>query len=70
MDLQRGVPSPTMKSLRWNPPMFPQRAIPVMGSGWSGLRSQRAVRRVTTYSSIANTLVTSGPEDPQSQMYL
>jgi hypothetical protein len=70
MDRQSGVPSPTMKSLRWNPPMFPQRAIPVMGSGWSGLRSQRAVRRVTTYSSIANTLVTSGPEDPQSQMYL
>jgi hypothetical protein len=64
MDLQRGVPSPTMKSLRWNPPMFPQRAIPVMGSGWSGLRSQRAVRRVTTYSSIANTLVNQPLQDP------
>jgi mannose-1-phosphate guanylyltransferase len=54
MDLQRGVPRVTMKSLRWNPPMFPQRALPVMGSGWSGLRTQRAVERVTTYSSIAN----------------
>ena len=57
MDLQRGVPKPTMKSLRWNAPMFPQRALPVLGSGWSGLRTQRAVERVTTYSSIANTLV-------------
>jgi mannose-1-phosphate guanylyltransferase len=64
MDLQRGVPRPTMKSLRWNPPMFPQRAIPVMGSGWSGLRTQRAVERVTTYSSIANTLVHQPPLDP------
>ena len=64
MDLRRGVPSPTMKSLRWNPPMFPQRAIPVMGSGWSGLRSQRAVGRVTTYSTIANTLVNQPLQDP------
>jgi len=63
MDLQRGVPSPTMKSLRWNPPMFPQRAIPVIGSGWSGLRSQRAVGRVTSYSSIANTLVNQSLQD-------
>jgi hypothetical protein len=61
--LQRGVPGPSMKSLRWNPPMFPQRAIPVMGSGWSGLRSQRAVGRVTTYSSIANTLVNQPLQD-------
>ena len=64
MDLQRGVPRPAMKSLRWNPPMFPQRAIPVMGSGWSGLRSQRAVERVTTYSSIADTLVNRPLQDP------
>jgi mannose-1-phosphate guanylyltransferase len=64
MDLQRGVPRPAMKSLRWNPPMFPQRAIPVMGSGWSGLRSQRAVERVTTYSSIADTLVNRPLQGP------
>jgi mannose-1-phosphate guanylyltransferase len=57
MDLQRVVPKLTMKSLRWSPPMFPQRALPVFGSGWSGLRTQRAVERVATYSSIANTLV-------------
>ena len=44
--------------------MFPQRAIPVMGSGWSGLRTQRAVERVTTYSSIANTLVHQPLLDP------
>jgi hypothetical protein len=62
MDLERGVPRLAMKSLRWNPPMFPQRAIPVMGSGWSGLRSQRAVGRVTTYSSIATTLVNQPPQ--------
>jgi hypothetical protein len=57
MDLQRAVPKLTMKSLRWCPPMFPQRALPVFGSGWSGLRTQRAVERVATYSSIANTLM-------------
>jgi mannose-1-phosphate guanylyltransferase len=64
MDLQRGVPRPTMKSLRWNPPMFPQRAIPVMGSGWSGLRTQRAVERVTNYFSIANTFVNQPLQNP------
>jgi hypothetical protein len=63
MNLQRGVPRPTMKSPRWNPPMFPQRAIPVMGSGWSGLRTQRAVGRVTTYSAIANTLAIQPLQD-------
>ena len=63
MDLQRGVPSSTMKSLRWNAPTFPQRAIPVVGSGWSGLRTQRAVGRVATYS-FANTLVNQWPQDP------
>jgi mannose-1-phosphate guanylyltransferase len=63
MNLQRGVPRPTMKSPRWNPPMFPQRAIPVVGSGWSGLRTQRAVGRVTTYSAIANTLAIQPLQD-------
>jgi hypothetical protein len=63
MNLQRGVPRPTMKSPRWNPPMFPQRAIPVVGCGWSGLRTQRAVGRVTTYSSIANTLAIQPLQD-------
>jgi mannose-1-phosphate guanylyltransferase len=64
MDLQRGIPGPTMKSLRWNPPLFPQRAIPVIGSGWSGLRTQRAVGRMATYFSIANTLVNRPPQNP------
>jgi mannose-1-phosphate guanylyltransferase len=63
VDLHRAVPKPTMKFLRWNPPMFPQRALPVFGSGWSGLRTQRAVERMTTYSSIANTLVSQPLQD-------
>jgi mannose-1-phosphate guanylyltransferase len=66
MDLQRGVPIPTMKTLRWNPPMFPQRAIPVIGSGWSGLRTQRAVGQVTDYSTITNTLVNQPLQDTSS----
>ena len=57
MDLQRAVPKLTMKSLRWSAPMFPQRALPVFGSGWSGLRTQRAVERMATYSWITTTLV-------------
>jgi hypothetical protein len=64
MDLERGVPRPAMKSLRWNPPMFPQRAIPVVGSGWSGLRTPRAVGRLAAYSSVANTLVNQPFQDP------
>jgi hypothetical protein len=64
VDLRRGVPKPITRSLRWNPPMFPQRALPVMGSGWSGLRTQRAVERVTSYTSIANTLVNQPLQEP------
>ena len=64
MDLQRGVPGPTLRTLRWNPPMFPQRAFPVLGSGWSGLRTQHAVARVTTHLCMANSRVNQGLQEP------
>jgi mannose-1-phosphate guanylyltransferase len=49
--LQAGVPKHVLRSLRWNPPSFPQRAFCVRGCGWSSLKSARAVERVSTWIS-------------------
>jgi hypothetical protein len=49
--LNRGVPHAVLHSLRWHPPAFPQRAFGVRGSGWSGLKSPRAVMRVVDFLS-------------------
>ena len=45
LQLSRGVPNPTLTSLRWHAPAFAQQAVYVHGCGWSGLRSARAVAR-------------------------
>lgn len=45
-DLLRGVPGPVLRSLRWHPPSFAQRALCVRRAGWSGLKSPREVARV------------------------
>jgi mannose-1-phosphate guanylyltransferase len=42
-DLPRSVPP----SLRWSPPLFPQRALRVLRCGWKGLHTARAVSRVS-----------------------
>jgi hypothetical protein len=44
--LQRRMPGPVLKSLRWHPPAFPQRVFTVCDSGWSGLKSPHAVARI------------------------
>jgi mannose-1-phosphate guanylyltransferase len=36
--LQERMSRPILKSLRWSPPAFPQRAFAVCDSGWSGLK--------------------------------
>jgi mannose-1-phosphate guanylyltransferase len=51
MLLQAGVPKHVLRSLRWNPPSFPQRVFCVRGCGWSGLKSAQAVERISTWIS-------------------
>jgi hypothetical protein len=45
-DLQHRMPASVLKSLRWQPPGFPQQVFAVYESGWSGLKSQYAVARI------------------------
>ncbi len=47
--LQRGMPAPKLHFLRWQPPAFAQRAFRVFRSGWSGLKSPRAVDRIISF---------------------
>jgi mannose-1-phosphate guanylyltransferase len=56
MGLQAGVPKHVLRSLRWNPPSFPQRAFCVRGCGWSSLKSAQAVERVSTWISASSVL--------------
>jgi hypothetical protein len=53
MDLQRGVPSSVLRSLRWRAPTFAQRAFRVHRCGWSGLKSPQAVERLCSFLSNA-----------------
>jgi mannose-1-phosphate guanylyltransferase len=46
-DGYRGMPQSVLRSLRWWPPIFPQRAIRVYRCGWRGLRTARAVARIS-----------------------
>lgn len=63
MDLPRGIPKPVLKSLRWQPPSFPQRAFRVRGCGWSGLKSAHSVAKVSSY------LATAGSYESSSQTF-
>jgi mannose-1-phosphate guanylyltransferase len=46
-DMCRNVPRSVLRPLRWSPPMFPQRALPVFRCGWRGLHTARAVSRIS-----------------------
>lgn len=43
----RQVPRNLLRSLRWWPPLFPQRVFPVYRCGWKGLHTARAVARIS-----------------------
>jgi mannose-1-phosphate guanylyltransferase len=47
-DMCRDVPRSVLRSLRWSPPLFPQRALRVFRCGWRGLHTARAVSGVST----------------------
>jgi hypothetical protein len=46
-DMCRGIPRSVLPSLRWSPPLFPQRALRVFRCGWRGLHTARAVYRIS-----------------------
>jgi hypothetical protein len=48
--LNRRMPATALRALRWHPPTFAQRAVPVRGCGWSGLNSASAVARVSEFT--------------------
>ena len=57
------VPRSVLRSLRWSPPIFPQRALRVFRCGWRGLHTARAVSRVS--ASYAVTIDSTLQEPPQ-----
>jgi hypothetical protein len=56
-----------MRSLRWWPPMFPQRAFPVYRCGWKGLRTARAVARISAACFPAIGSILQRQMEPESQ---
>ncbi len=48
--LRTGVPGAVLRSLSWCAPAFSQRVIRVQHAGWSGLRSPRAVARISAFA--------------------
>lgn len=44
-----GLPKAILRSRLWYPPSLPQRALRVTACGWSGLRTARAVARMTSF---------------------
>jgi hypothetical protein len=49
MSVPKGVPRGILRSRHWYPPALPQRALRVRACGWSGLRTARAVARISTF---------------------
>jgi hypothetical protein len=49
----RGVPRIVLRSLRWQPPIFPPRAFRVYRCGWSGLRSAQAVTQISASARVS-----------------
>lgn len=47
-DRYREVPGILLRSLRWWPPTFPQRALRVHRCGWRGMHTARAVERISS----------------------
>jgi hypothetical protein len=46
-DMCRDIPRSVLQSLRWSPPLLPQRALRVLRCGWRGLHTARAVSRIS-----------------------
>jgi mannose-1-phosphate guanylyltransferase len=64
-NMYRDVPRWVLRSLKWWPPMFPQRALRVFRCGWRGLHTARAVTRVAASCPVTIDSVLQCP--PQSE---
>jgi hypothetical protein len=51
INIPSGLPKAILRSRLWYPPALPQRALRVTACGWSGLRTARAVARMTAFLS-------------------
>jgi hypothetical protein len=49
MHLPNSFPKAMLRSRHWYPPALPQRALRVRACGWSGLRTARAVARISNF---------------------
>lgn len=49
ISVPKGLPKALLRSRHWYPPALPQRALRVSACGWSGLRTARAVARVSSF---------------------
>jgi mannose-1-phosphate guanylyltransferase len=67
-DMYRDVPKSMLRSVRWWPPTFPQRALRVLRCGWRGLHTARAVSRIS--ASCAVTIDSVPRYLPKSEYHL
>jgi hypothetical protein len=67
VDMYRAMPRSSMRSLRWWPPMFPQRAFPVYRCGWKGLHTARAVARISASCLPVIGSIRQHQTEPESQ---
>jgi hypothetical protein len=63
----RDVPRCVLRSLKWWPPTFPQRALQVFRCGWRGLHTARAVSRVAASCPVTSDSVLQFPPQSESQ---
>jgi len=49
MSIPKGLPRAIFRTRHWYPPALPQRALRVRACGWSGLRTARAVARISAF---------------------
>jgi hypothetical protein len=66
-DMYREVPRSVLRSLRWWPPTFPQRAFPVHRCGWRGLHTARAVAKISVSCPATIDSVRQHPVEPEFQ---
>jgi mannose-1-phosphate guanylyltransferase len=68
-DMSREVPRSVLRSLRWWPPTFPQRAFRVYRCGFRGLHTARAVSRISASSPATIDWVPQHLAEPDSESW-
>jgi hypothetical protein len=65
-ELRREIRAGILRSMPWHPAMLPQRVVAVSCSGWSGLKSPRAVAQITQFLVNIELSRTAEPIAPQA----